>query len=327
MKAVIRTRYGPPDVLQVKEIPVPAPAENEVLVNVRASSLNKADMFQLRPPLLVRLLIGGDGRIKPKRQVFGMDLAGVVEAVGAVAKRFKPGDEVFGCSSAAFAEYACAREDSLALKSQRATFEDSASLPVAGITALQALRKAKVQRGQRVLIDGASGGVGTFALQIAKSLGADVTAVCSARNMENVKSMGADRVIDYTKQDFAKEGQTYDTIVEVNGYRSLLTYRRALNDKGIYMLAGSSKPLRQIFQAALLGRALSRKGGRQMGFMGIAKVNPEDLTTLMHLLEVGKVKPSIDAIYPLTETAEAFRYFAEGHTRGKVVLTTAGRGS
>ena len=268
---------------------------------------------------MIRLLLGG-GRLKPKRSSLGTDLAGRVEEVGRNVKQFKAGDEVFGIGRGAFAEYACASEENLALKLKRATFEDSATLPVAGTTALQAIGKAQVQPGQKVLIDGASGGVGTFALQIAKAFGAEVTAVCSTGNVASARSMGADHVIDYTKEDFAKNGRRYDSIIEVNGYRSILGYRRALGAKGAYVMAGSSRPLLQMLQSVTLGPMVSRSGGKHMGFMGIAKINQKDLDSLRELLEKGKIKPIIDKSYPLSETAEAFRYFAEGHTHGKVVI-------
>jgi 2-desacetyl-2-hydroxyethyl bacteriochlorophyllide A dehydrogenase len=284
--------------------------------------LNKADLFQLNPPLMIRLLLGG-GRLKPKEMSFGIDMAGRVETVGRNVKQFKPGDEVFGTGRGAFAEYACAGEDNLALKSKMATYEESAALPVAGTTALQALGKAQVRPGQKILIDGASGGVGTFAVQIAKAFGADVTAVCSTQNVASARSIGADRVIDYTKEDFAKDGQKYDSIIEVNGYRSILRYGRALNQNGTYVMAGSSRPILQILQSALLGPIVSKTGRKKMSFMGVAKINRKDLDALKDLLETGKIKPVIDRGYPLSETAEAFRYFAEGHARGKVVISSS----
>ena len=319
MKAVGRTRYGTPDVLQLKEVEKPVPVEDQVLVKVYGASLNKADLYELHPPLLIRMLLGG-GRLKPKDEKIGTDIAGRVEAVGPDVKTFKPGDEVFGGGKWSFAEYACARERSLALMSGKATFEESATLPIAATTALQALRKAKAGPGRRILIDGTSGGVGTFTLQIAKSLGAEVTAVCSTGNVENARSMGADRVVDYTREDFTKSGQKYDLILGVNGHHSILGYRSALSEKGAYMMVGSSHPIRGLFQVALFGKLVSKFGGKKIGFLGIAKINTSDLEALMALMVDGKIKPLIDRRYPLSEAADAFRYFQEGHSRGKVVV-------
>ena len=319
MKAVVRTRYGAPDVLQLKEVEKPVPVEDQVLVRVYGTSLNKTDLYEPHPPFFIRMLLGG-GRLKPKDEKIGTDIAGRVEAVGPGVKNFKPGEEVFGGGKWSLAEYACARERSLALMSAKATFEESATLPVAATTALQALRKAKVGPGQRVLIDGTSGGVGTFTLQIAKSLGAEVTAVCSTGNVENARSMGADHVIDYTKEDFTKSGQKYDIILGINGHHSILGYRKALSEKGAFMLVGSSHAVRGLVQVALFGKLVSKLGGKRIGFMGIARINTEDLEALMALMAEGKIKPLIDRRYPLSEAAEAFRYFQEGHSHGKVVV-------
>ncbi len=323
MKAVVRTRYGAPDVLQLKEVEKPVPVEDQVLVKVSGTSLNKADLYELHPSFFVRILIGG-GRLKPKDEKIGTDIAGRVEAAGPDVKTFKPGDEVFGGGRWSFAEYSCARERSLALMSGKATFEEAATLPIAGITALQALRKAKAGPGQRILIDGTSGGVGTFTLQIAKALGAEVTAVCSTGNVESARSMGADHVIDYTKEDFTRSGQKYDLILGINGHHSILGYRRALSERGAYMMVGTSHPIRGLVQVALFGKLVSKLGGKKIGFMGIAKINTNDLEALMALMTDGKVKPLIDRRYPLSETAEAFRYFQEGHSRGKIVVEIGG---
>jgi len=321
MKAAIRTVYGPPDVIQLKEVERPTPNDNQVLVKVHAASLNKTDWHDLGTSLPLRL-IGGGGVRKPKNTRLGSDVAGRVEAVGRNVKQFQPGDEVFGDASGSLAEFVCAREDRLALKPANVTFEEAAAVGIAAITALQGLRdKAQVKPGQRVLIEGASGGVGTFAVQIAKSFGTEVTAVCSTGNLENARMMGADHVIDYTQEDFAKNGQTYDLILAVNGYRSILSYGRALSPKGMYVMVGSSKPLTGILQTVLLGPLISRKDGKRLGFMGIAKLNQKDLLFLKELLEAGKIKPMIDRRYPFSETAEAFRYLGEGHARGKVVVT------
>jgi NADPH:quinone reductase-like Zn-dependent oxidoreductase len=317
MKAIIRTKYGSPDVLQLKEIEKPTPKDNGVLVKVHAASINKADSYLLRGPFVARLVEGG--LLKPKRKILGTDLAGQVEAVGRNVKQFQPGDEVFGGCRGSFAEYACAREDLLALKPANITFEEAAAVPLAAITALQGLRKGQIQSGQRVLINGASGGVGTFAAQIAKSFGAEVTAVCSTRNLDNARSMGADHVIDYTQEDFTKSGQRYDLIIAANGYHSILDYRRALSPKGIYVSTGGS--LAQIFQGMLLGPLISLTGSKKMGSSGVAKLNQNDLVFVKELLEAGKIKPIIDRRYPLSEVADAFRYFEEGHAKGKVIIT------
>lgn len=321
MKAIVSTRYGSPDVLQVQEVEKPIPADDEVLVEVHAASVNKADLYSARGrPFIARLM--GTGFLKPKRKMLGTDLAGRVEAVGRNVKQFQPGGEVFGYAHGAFAEYVCAREDFLALKPADVTFEEAATVPVAAITALQGLRKGHVQPEQKVVINGASGGVGTFALQIAKSFGAEVTAVCSKRNLDNARKMGADHVIDYAQEDFTKGKQRYDLILAVNGYHSILSYRRALNPQGIYVFVGGSRVTTQIFETALLGRLVSVFGSKKMGFMGFAKINQTDLVLLKELLETGKIVPVIDRRYSaLSEVPEAFRYLEEGHARGKVVIT------
>jgi NADPH:quinone reductase-like Zn-dependent oxidoreductase len=316
MKAIVRTKYGSPDVLQLKEVEKPTPKDNEVLVKIHAASVNKADLYLLRGSLL-RLM--GGGLLKPKRKILGTDIAGRVEAVGRNVKQFQSGDEVFGVGRGGFAEYVCAHEDALVLKPTNVTFEEAAAVPVAGITALQGLRKGHVQPGQKVLINGASGGVGTFAVQIAKSFGAEVTAVCSTGKLDMVRSIGADHVIDYTQEDFTKSGQRYDLVIAANGYHSILGYRRALSPKGICVTTGGS--MAQIFQAILLGPLISLIGGKKMGSMGIARLNQKDLVFLKELLEAGKLVPVIDRCYPLSEVAEAFRYFEEGHVKGKVIIT------
>jgi NADPH:quinone reductase-like Zn-dependent oxidoreductase len=317
MKAAVRTKSGSPDVLQLKEVEKPTPKDNGVLVKVHASSINKADLYLLRHPFLVSLV--GGRLLKPKREILGTDIAGRVEAVGRDVRQFQPGDEVFGGASGGFAEYVCAREDALVLKPANVTFEEAAAVTVAAITALQGLRKGHVQSGQKVLINGASGGVGTFAVEIAKSFGAEVTAVCSTGKLDMVRSIGADHVIDYTQEDFTKSGQRYDLIIAANGYHPILHYRRALSPKGICVTTGGS--MAQIFQAILLGPLISLIGSKKMGSMGIAKLNQKDLVFLKELLEAGKLVPVIDRCYPLSEVAEAFRYFEEGHVKGKVVIT------
>ena len=322
MKAIVYTEYGSPDVLQLKEIAKPTPKDNEVLVKVYAVSVNAADLHLLRAdPFLIRL---SSGLLKPKNQILGSDIAGRVEAVGKNVKEFKPGDDVFGDISAngwgGFAEYACAREDAFVLKPANLSFEEAAAVPMAAVTALQGIRYAgQIRPGQKVLIHGASGGVGAFALQLAKSFGAEVTAVCSTRNLDVARSIGADHVIDYTKEDFTQTGQQYDLIIAANGDRSISEYRRALSPKGTYVQTGGS--MRQMTQAMLQGPWISRAGSQKMGNMGVAKPNQDDLVIVKELLEAGKVKPVIDRCYPLSETADGLRYFEEGHAQGKVVIT------
>ncbi|MGO9896102.1 MAG: NAD(P)-dependent alcohol dehydrogenase [Bryobacteraceae bacterium] len=320
MKAIVTTQYGPPDVLQFKEIATPTPADDEVLIKVYAASVNPLDLYGMRGgPWLVRLMTG---RLKPKHKVLGCDIAGRVEAVGRHVKQFQPGDEVFGVRGFAgggFAEYVCAIEDKLALKPANISFEDAAAVPIAAITALQGLRdKGRIQRGQKVLVDGASGGVGTFAIQIAKSFGAEVTAVCSTRNVDTARSIGADHVIDYTRRDFTQSGQRYDLIIGANAYHSIFNYRRALSRDGIYVMVGGG--LTQVFQFMLLGPFLSLIGSKKMRFF-IANINKKDLVFLKDLLAAGRVVPVIDRRYPLSDTAEALRYLEEGHAQGKVVIT------
>src|SRR3990170_6583981 len=319
MKAIVHTKYGPPDVLQLKDVDKPTPKENQVLVKVHAASVNAGDWRGMRAnPFLVRLM--GGGLLRPKDPRFGSDVAGRVEAVGDNVKQFRPGDDVFGCAKGAFAEYVLARESYLALKPTNSSFEDAAAVPVAALTALQGLRDAGgIQPGQEVLIQGASGGVGTFAVQLAKSFGAKVTAVCSTRNQDMARSIGADHVIDYTKEDFTRRPQRYDLILAANGYHSLSAYKRALKPQGVYVCAGGTIP--QFLQAMLLGSLMSRNGGKKMGSMGIAKVIQEDLVFLGELLKAGKIVPVIDRSYPLSEVPEAFRYVEETHAQGKVVIT------
>ena len=316
MKAIVCHNYGSPDVLRYEDIEKPTAADNEVLIKVRAASVNPLDGF---PLLIARVSRRMAGLLKPKVTRLGADVAGQVEAVGRNVTQFKPGDEVFGVCPGACAEYACALEDKLALKPANLSFEDAAAVPVAAITALQGLRdKGRIQRGQKVLVDGASGGVGTFAVQIAKSFGAEVTAVCSTRNVDTARSIGADQVIDYTQEDFTKSGQRYDLIIAANAHRSIFDYKRALSPKGIYVMAGGGWA--QILQAMLLARLLSLSGSKKMYFF-MAKINKTDLVLLKDLLEAGKVVPIIDRRYPLSEVAEALRYVEEGHAQGKVVIT------
>jgi NADPH:quinone reductase-like Zn-dependent oxidoreductase len=323
MKAILFTKYGSPDVLEIKEVEKPAPKDNEVLIKVHAASVNAADWHSLSADIFLVRVMGG-GLRKPKDPRLGIDIAGVVEAVGSNVTQFRGGDEVYGGADGSFAEYATAREDRLVLKPVAMTFEAAATIPVAALTALQGLRDSgHIQPGQKVLIYGASGGVGTFAVQIAKSFEAEVTAVCSPGNMDQARSMGADHVIDYTQEDFSRNGKRYDLILAVNGYYPILAHRRALSPTGVYILVGASSAhlLQALFQAMVLGPLLSRTGGQKMGFMEIAKINQKDLVTMNELFEAGKVVPVIDRRYSFHETAEALRYLGEGHARGKVVIT------
>jgi NADPH:quinone reductase-like Zn-dependent oxidoreductase len=320
MKAIVCTKYGPPDVLQLKEVEQPAPKDNEVLIAVHAASVNQYDWHLLTADFFLVRLMGG-GLLKPKHTRPGADVAGRVEAIGRSVKQFRPGDEVFGDLSAwghgAFAEYACAPENALALKPANMTFEQAAAVPMAAVTALHGLRDlGQIQPGQKVLINGASGGVGTFAVQIAKAFGADVTAVCSTRNLDLACSIGADQVIDYTQEDL--NGQRYDLILAANGYRPLSAYKRALSPTGTYVATGGS--LAQIMQAMLLGSWMSRTGGQKIAAL-TSMPNQKDLVFMKGLLEAGKVVPVIDRRYPLSEAAEALRYLGAGHARGKVVIT------
>jgi NADPH:quinone reductase-like Zn-dependent oxidoreductase len=326
MKAVVYRSYGSPDVLRLEEIAKPVPNDNQLLIKVRAASVNPLDWHYMRgEPYLVRIV--QTGLLSPTSPRLGVDFAGTVESVGSKVTKFKPGDEVFGGRLGAFAEYVCVREDgALALKPANLTFEQAASVPIAGVTALQGLRdKGKLQPGQKVLINGASGGVGTFAVQIAKSFGADVTGVCSTRNVEMVRSIGADRVIDYTKEDFTRSGQRYDVILDMVGTHSLSEYRNALTPNGALVLIGSTdKTLWLGFLVGLLKVAIfSRFVSQDMSFM-IAGLDSGDLAVLGDLMQAGKVTPVIDRSYRLSEIRDAVRYLEEGHARGKVVITMGG---
>ena len=319
MKAIVRTKYGSPDALQFVEIAPPTPADNEVLIKLYAASVNPLDLFLLKGAPWNRVI---PGMRTPKYQVIGCDIAGRVEAIGRNTTQFQPGDEVFGVTGFegnGFAEYVCAIEDKIALKPANLSFEQAAAVPIAASTALQGLRdKGRIQPGQKVLIEGASGGVGTFAVQIAKAFGAEVTAVCSARNVQTARSLGADHVLDYTQADFAHCGQRYDLILAASAHHSLLDYRRALSHHGIYVAAGGA--VARALEAFLLGPLLSRMGPNKMGIF-LANINQRDLAFLKDLLEVRKLVPVIDRRYPLCDAAEALRYLAEGHAQGKIVLT------
>ena len=322
MKAIVITKYGPPDVLQLKEVDNPVPKDNEVLVKVHAASMTYSNLFLVSgKPLPLRLIFG---LLKPKLRIPGTDIAGRVEAVGVKVKKFRPGDEVFGdlsdCGRGGFAEYVSVPEDALALKPANISFAEAAAVPEAALVALQALRdKGRIRQGQKVLIYGASGGIGTFAVQIAKYFGAEVTAVCGATNLDLVRQLGADHVIDYAKEDFSQNGRRYDLILATRGYRSIFDYKRTLNPGGIYVMVGGSWA--QIFQAQLIGPWISMAGSRKLG--GYTVKPNRDLVFMKELIEAGKVKPVIDRCFPLSETADAFRYYTEGHARGKVVIIVA----
>jgi len=318
MKAIVYEKYGSPDVIQLKDIETPTPKDDEVLIKIHAASVNAYDWHFLTADIFLIRFMGG-GLLKPKNTRLGADMAGRIEAVGKNVKEFQPGDEVFGMVIGSFAEYVCAPENALALKPVQTSFNETAAIPMAAITALQGLRdEGQIRAGQKVLINGASGGVGTFAVQIAKSFGTEVTAVCSTRNLEQARSIGAEHVIDYTKEDFTKNGQQYDLVFAANGYHSLSAYKRALTPKGIYVMAGGS--MAQIFQSMLMGSMMSETGGRKMTGVS-AKRNQNDLIFIKELFEAGKVKSIIDRQYPLSEAAEALRYLGAGHARGKVVIS------
>ena len=319
MKAIVYTERGPPAVFQQIEVENPTPRDDEVLVKVHAASVNSWDWELLRmKPSMVSL----GRRSDPRYKILGADIAGQVEAVGREVKQFQPGDEVFGdlCQSGwgGFAEYACAREKALSLKPASMTFEEAAATPQAGLLALQGLHnKGHIQPGQKVLINGAGGGVGTFAVQIAKSFGAEVTGVDSTMKLDMIRSIGADHVIDYTKEDYTKSGQRYDLILDVKVHRSTFDYAHALCPRGTFLLVGGSWP--RILQLLLLGPLIRMSGGKKMGILAY-KPN-KDLAFLVDLIEAGKVVPVVDRCYPLTEVPEALRYLGEGHVKGKVVIT------
>ena len=325
MKAVVYHRYGSPDVLHLEEVAKPAPKDDEVLVKIHAASVNSFDLDFLRGmPLITRM----SGLLKPRNKILGGDMAGRVEAVGGKVTRFQTGDEVFGDLSSSrgvglswggFAEYVCARENAMVLKPAGMTFEEAAAIPQAAILALQGLRfKGQIQPGQKVLINGAGGGVGMFAVQIAKSFGAEVTGVDSPGKLDMVRSIGADHVIDYTQEDFTKNGQLYDLILDVVATRSMSDYRRALSPQGVYCAIGGSQA--RYFQAAFLEPWISMMGSKKVGALG-AKPSTSDLAFIIELFEAGKVKIVIDRLFPLSEVAEAFRYFGEGRHHGKLVIT------
>ncbi|MFC1476395.1 NAD(P)-dependent alcohol dehydrogenase [Fibrobacterota bacterium] len=315
MKAIVQNDYGSSDVLKVAEVNKPVVKEKEVLIRVHAASINAGDLFSMKgSPWIARLAVGFP---KPKNYILGWDMAGHVEEVGKKVIHFKPGDEVYSSCSHTLAEYVCAAEDKIPMKPANLSFEQAAAVPTAAITALNGLRDAgKVQPGHKVLINGASGGVGTFAVQIAKSLGAEVTGVCSTKNVDMVRSLGADNVIDYTKEDFAKEEQGYDLILDNVASRTFSDLRRALTPQGIIISNSGHGGMGYVFKAFLLSIFI-----RQVGGMFAAKSNTENLLTLKKLIEEGKVKPVIDRAYPLHKAPEAFQYLDKEHARGKVVIT------
>ena len=324
MQAIIFTEYGSPDVLQLVEVDKPMPKDNEVLVKIHAASANPLDWHRMRgEPFIARL---SQGYRKPTDPKIGADVAGRVEAVGRNVTEFQPGDAVFGDMFAgSFAEYACVPESELALKPSNVSFTEVASTPVVGFTAIQGLRDAgHIQAGEKVLVNGASGGVGTFAVQYAKSVGAEVTGVCSTRNLDMVRSMGADHVIDYTQEDFTRNGQQYDLIFDAVGNYSISDFKRALTSNGRAVVAGFTR-LSLLFQVMILGKLVSKLGNQTVGMMKTAYSNKKDLNIIKELLEAKKVVPVIDRCYPLNETAEAIRYLEHGHAQGKVIIVVEQR--
>ena len=322
MKAIFHERYGPPDVVELREVDKPAIEDHQVLVRVHASSVNPAEWYEITGPWFARLF--GNGIRKPKNPRVGADLAGRVEAVGGDVTEFQPGDEVFGTSGASWAEYAPAREVRLVPKPANLSFEEAAAVPIAALTALQALRDhGQLQPGQKVLINGASGGVGTYAVQIAKALGADVTAVCSTRNVEQARALGADRVVDYTQEDFTKLDMRHDLLIDIAGSKPFGKLRRVLTPEATVVMVGAKfpaghglGPIGHLVRMRLAGMLRSQK----VKFF-ICKITKEDLAVMQELLDSGKVKTVIDRTYELTQVDDALRYLGEGHARGKVVIT------
>jgi len=319
MKAIVYHEYGSPDVLKLEEVQKPTPADNQVLIKVHAVSLNRSDWEGLTGrPLYVRI----GGLLKPRHQILGSDIAGRVEMAGRNIGRFQPGDKVFGDilgRMGGFAEYVCARERALALKPASMTFEEAAAIPQAAVSALQGIReKGQVQPGQKVLINGAGGGIGTFAIQLAKLAGAEVTGVDNAEKLDFMRSLGADHVIDFTKEDFTKNGQQYDLILDVIAHRSVFAYKRALRPNGSYFFVGGF--VATIFQILLLGPWIRRTTGKKIRML-VVQPNLKDMVYITELYEAGKVVPVIDRRYPLSEVPEALRYLGEGRAKGKVVIT------
>jgi NADPH:quinone reductase-like Zn-dependent oxidoreductase len=319
MRAAVRHRYGAPDVVEIQEVDKPKPADDEVLVRVRAASLNRFDWYSLGTPYAVRPAFG---LLKPKSPLLGVDFSGTVEAVGEDVPDLKAGDEVFGGRNGAFADYVCARAG-LAPKPANVTFEEAAAVPMAGLTALQGLRdKGQLQQGQQVLVNGASGGVGTFAVQIAKALGADVTAVCSTRNVDQARALGADHVVDYTREDFTRSDRRYDVLFDVAGSRSWSECRRVLAPDGTVVMAGAPKGNRVLGPLGHIAKVrLASLRGSQKAVWFTAKFTREDMAFLGELLESGKVRPVVERRYEFGEIVDALRHLGEGHAQGKLVLT------
>jgi NADPH:quinone reductase-like Zn-dependent oxidoreductase len=324
MKAAISTRYGPPDVVRIMDVERPVPKDGEVLIAIRAASVNPLDWHALRgTPRLVRIVFG---LATPKNPRLGVDVAGQVEAVGRRVTRFQPGDAVFGVCKGAFAEYTCASESALVAKPDRISFEQAAGVPIAALTALQGLRDhGRLEAGQKVLVNGAAGGVGTFAVQIAKALGADVTGVCSTRNADLVRSIGADQVIDYTREDFARSGEHFNLLFDCVGNRALSACTRVLTPRGIYVGIGGGGPGTSSFTLVveILARMLRRRFVSQELIGFIAKSRPEDLATLCELITSARVTPVIDRRFPLSDVSGAIRYLEAGHARGKVIVAVS----
>jgi NADPH:quinone reductase-like Zn-dependent oxidoreductase len=321
MRAIVQDRFGPPDVLELREIDEPRVGDGDVLVRVRAASVNPADWYAMTgTPLVMRPTAG---LRKPRTNRPGLDLAGVVAAVGGDVTGFKPGDEVFGTGAGTLAEYVAVAEDALVAKPARLSFEQAAAVPVAALTALQGLRdKGRVQPGHQVLINGASGGVGTFAVQLAKALGAEVTAVCSTRNVDAVRSLGADRVVDYTREDFTRADGRYDLLLDIAGSRPWSASRRVLKPRAVLVLVGAPKGSRLLGPLGHFAKvSLASLRASQKVVVFISKSTPEDLTTLRELLEAGTVTPVVERTYALRDAAHALRYLGEGHARGKLVVT------
>ena len=319
MKAIVHTKYGPPEVLRLEEVAKPTPRDDEVLIKVRAASVNRSDWENLMgKPLYARV----GGLRKPRRQILGSDIAGRVEAVGKNTRRFQPGDEVFGLLwgyKGGFAEYVCARESALAPKPASMTFEEAAAIPQAASIAVQGIRdKGRVQPGQKVLISGAGGGAGTFAVQLAKLYGAEVTGVDNTGKLDIMRSLGADHVVNYTREDFTKNGNQYDLILDVVAHRPVFAYKRALRPNGRYFVAGGS--VATLLQALLLGPWITGTTGKEIRVLAV-QPDPKDIVYVTELHEGGNVVPVIDRCYPLSEVPEALRYLGEGRTKGKVVIT------
>ena len=319
MKALVCEGYGRPEkVLHFRDVEVPKPAEGQVLVKVHSASVNISDYYGMAG---FSRIVGGGIRA-PKEKRVGGDFAGRIESIGPGVVTFKPGDDVFGTCRGSFAEYAIAREARIAIKPPDLAFEEMAAVPVAGLTALQCIRdKGRVEPGQEVLVNGASGGVGTFAVQIAKALGAQVTGVCSTRNLDQARTIGATHVVDYTKEDFTRDGRDYDLICDIAGNRSASDYKRALKKGGTCLFVGiAGNPLLGLVRLTVEGKIGSLTGGKTLKFMGIAKIDPKDLAYVAGLIESGKVRSVIDRRYPLDDIVEALSYIGEKHTRGKVVI-------